>query len=132
MKIILFIFDCVLLGYHWLMFVIRCFFHCNSPNADGNEEENETLKLQQQNAGSNNGTSEFYLTTAGVTSTQNTFCSLSKCNSKEDDGGSLDKNNVTALDKKVSGNVNITINQLNEKEANQQKPLQPNGKISLV
>ena len=115
------------------MFVIRCFFYCNSTNADGIEEDNETLKLQQQNAGSNNGTSEFYLTTtAGVTSTQNTFCSLSKRNSKEDDGGSLDKNNVTALDKKVSGNVNITINQLNEDEAGQQKPLQPNGKISLV
>ena len=115
------------------MWLIRntIFLYYNSPNAEVNDEENETLKPQQQNPGSNNGTPEFYLTT-GVTSTQNTFCSLSKCNSTEEDGGSLDKNNVTALDKKVSGNVNITINQLNEKETSQQKPLQPNGKISLV
>ena len=96
---------------------------------EDNAEENETLKPHKPNPCPIHGTSELYQT-AGATLTQNTFCSqLSKCNSKEEDGGSLDK---TALDKKVSGNVNITINQLNEKEASQQKPLQPNGKISLV
>ena len=107
------------------------FFGYNSANVEGNDEENEALKTQQQNPGSNNGTPELYLTT-DVASTKNTFCSLSKCNSKEDDGEGFDKSNLTTLDKKVSGNVNITINQLNEKEANTQKPLQPNGKISLA
>ena len=59
---------------------------------------------------------------------------MSKCNSNENElGESFDKNNLNTLDNKnVSGNVNITINQLNEKETSEQKPLQPNGKISVV
>ena len=60
---------------------------------------------------------------------------MSKCNSNENDhGDSFDKNNLkSTLDKKnVSGNVNITINQFNEKGTCEQKPLQPNGKISVV
>ena len=60
---------------------------------------------------------------------------MSKCNSNENDhGDSFDKNNLkSTLDKKnVSGNVNITINQFNEKETSEQKPLQPNGKVSVV
>ena len=59
---------------------------------------------------------------------------MSKCNSNENDhGDSFDKNNLSALDNKnVSGNVNITINQFNEKGTCEQKPLQPNGKISVV
>ena len=59
---------------------------------------------------------------------------MSKCNSNENElGESFDKNNLNTLDNKnVSGNVNITINQLNEKETSEQKPLQPNGKIPVV
>jgi hypothetical protein len=111
----------------WLI-TYRFFLDYNSPDAEENDEENGTLKPHIPNPCPVHGTSELYLTT-GATTTQNTFCSMSKCNSKEEAGDSFDK---TASDKKVSGNVNITINQLNEKEASQQKPLQPNGKISLV
>ena len=59
---------------------------------------------------------------------------MSKCNSNENElGESFDKNNLNTLDNKnVSGNVNITINQFNEKETSEQKPLQPNGKVSVV
>ena len=57
---------------------------------------------------------------------------MSKCNSNDNDDIEFDKNSPNTADKKVSGNVNITINQLKEKERFQQKPLQPNGKISLV
>ena len=109
-------------------------FSFYSPTNDDTDEENQALKLHQSIPGSNNGTSELYLTT-GITSTQNTFCTMSKCNSNENDhGDSFDKNNLkSTLDKKnVSGNVNITINQFNEKGTCEQKPLQPNGKISVV
>ena len=105
-------------------------FFLNSATTDGNDVEIEPLKPQQkQNPGSkNDNTSELYLNTS-IPSTQNTFCgNMSKCNSTEVDRN-FDKAGFTA-DKKVTGNVNITINQLNE--TSQQRPLQPNGKISLA
>ena len=55
---------------------------------------------------------------------------MSKFSSKEIDDN-FDKTDLTE-DNKKSGNVNITINQFNEKVTIPQRPLQPNGKISLV
>jgi hypothetical protein len=106
--------------------------HKESTRAEGDEEENQSLKPQNKNSDPNNGTSQDIYLTTGKPSTQNTFCTMSKCNSNDNDDIEFDKNSPNAADKKVSGNVNITINQLKEKERFQQKPLQPNGKISLV
>ena len=107
-------------------------YHFDSTRAEGDEEENQSLKPQNQNSGPNNGTSQDIYLTTGKPSTQNTFCTMSKCNSNDNDDIQFEKNSPNAADKKVSENVNITINQLKEKERFQQKPLQPNGKISLV
>ena len=113
--------------------VIYIIFHFDSTRGEGDEEENQSLKPQNKNSGPNNGTSQdIYLTTGKPSETQNTFCTMSKCNSNDNDDIEFEKNSPNAADKKVSGNVNITINQLKEKERFQQKPLQPNGKISLV
>ena len=92
-----------------------------SDNYDSDDNE-------QRNTGLKNDTSEQCLG-LGMTSTQNTLFSLSQCNSMEDDGN-LNKN--VELDKNVSADVNVTITKLKEKEKNKQKPLQPNGKTSLV